>query len=137
MKDYNRTTTPDTGAALWHTFTIGFEHTIEGEGDDAKVVVTVDDDGQPVPVTYRVPARLTALDAIRATAAVDTDVLAAGGITAVVELVGAALGKDLILTIAADPTVTTDQFIELLGDLATHLHLDEVLPNPTTPPQGG
>lgn len=131
MKDYNAQ--PPLDGAVWHTFTIGWEHTL----DNDQVTLVRDGDGNPVPRTYRIPARLTALDTIRASAAVDDKVLAVGGIGAVVELVGAALGKDLVLGIAADPTVTTEQFLELLGDLATHLGLDEVLPNPTTPPQGG
>jgi hypothetical protein len=133
MKSYNNTT-PDVGP-MWHTFSIGFEHTIDGDGDDAAVTLTLDDAGQPVPRVYRIPARLTALQAIQATAAVDETVLAAGGIPAVVELVAAALGHDLVLGIASDRTVTTEAFIELLGDLAEHLGLTEVLPNPTKAPQ--
>jgi hypothetical protein len=137
MKTYN--TTPPKEASLTTTFSIGWEHEIV----DGAIVLTLDGDGQPLARSYTVPTRATAQVLMDAVALVGgpeiLQTLASdGGVAAVVELVGAVVGKDTLMAIAADPTVETASFMELVVDLASALGLDEAVPGagPTEAPAG-
>jgi hypothetical protein len=129
MKTYNTTEPRDVD--LFIEFAIGWEHTVE----DDRVVITRDDDGNPVPHTYRIPNRVTAAQLMEAVKSIGqkrlNELASEGGVDAVVELVGAVVGRELVLGIAKDPTVETDAFMALVLDLAGQLGLHEALPDPT------
>lgn len=121
-----------------YTFEIGWEHDVV----DGELVLARDDAGEPIARTYTVPSRITTTAMLQALREVGVDRLetlaADGGLDAVVELVGAVVGRDVVLSIAGDPTVPTDAFVDLVMALATELGLDEVAPpGPTNAPASG
>jgi hypothetical protein len=136
MKNYNASR--PTEGPLTTTFSIGWEHDVV----DDSVVLRRDDEGNPIPRSYTVPSRITTrrlLDAVDTIGQERLQQLAAGNVVeAVVELVGAVIGADLVIALASDPTVETDAFFELVTDLALELGLDEVVPEarPTEAPSG-
>jgi hypothetical protein len=132
MKSYNAAPPTTVRTPLWAVVELGWEHTVEGDGDDAEVVLTLDDDNNPVPKTYRFPTRVTAAQITEAFKAVTPDTLAVingGGMESVVETVGAVLGRDLVLGIAADPTVDADAFIEWATDTVLGWGLSGAVPD--------
>lgn len=139
MKSFNATPPEELEGPTSITFEIGWEHTVS---EDGVLALVRDGAGQPVPRSYTVPARVTAAQMLDAVRIIGPDRLAEltrdGGLDSVVEIVGAVVGQDLVLGIAADPTVETEAFIELLLELAATLGLDEVVetPDPTTAPSG-
>ena len=137
MRTFNAADPTELEGPTTYSFELGWEHTI---GSDGELVLIRDDAGQPIPRSYTVPARVTAarmMEAVRALGADNLSELARkGGLDAVVELVGAVVGRDLVLGLAADPTVPTEGFLELMLDLANALGFDEAVPDPTTAPTG-
>lgn len=133
MTSYN-TVPPTPGRKpRFRTVEIGWRHTFDG--DD--MVVTADDDGNPIPTTYQIPLALTAKQLIAAVERVGQENLQrlanAGTMDATLELLGAVIGSDVILRIAEDPTVSADQFASFVADTIEALGLDEAVP----PPEAG
>lgn len=130
MKTFNNTKPTPGRKALWRTVEIGWEHTVDG--DD--IVITAGEDGEAIARSYRVPATVTSaqlLDAVKTIGPDRLELLAAGGgIDAAVELLGALIGSETILAVAGDPTVTSEEFLAFVADLAEGLGLGEALPAP-------
>ena len=139
MKSFNSTPPTPGRREMWRTIEVGWSYTTDG--DD--IIISADENGNPIPRTYRVPATLTSgqlLDALRTVGADRLESLAQeGGLDAAVELLGAIVGDDTLLTIAKDPTVEPDTFTNVLLDLIESLNLADAIPgggpgNPPVPP---
>lgn len=135
MTTYN--TKPSiTRAPLVRVVEIGWQHHIEGEGDNAELVYDLDENGEPMPTVYRFPTRATAqavIDGVRSIGPERAALLATGGAEAMVELVGAVLGEDIVLTIAGDPTVSSDAFMTFITDTVSGWGLADALPPEADP----
>ena len=128
---------PEVGRrAVWRVIEVGWEYT--EDGDD--IIIASDENGNPIPRTYRVPVAITSgqlLDALRQIGPDQLEQLTkSGGLDAAVELLGAIVGQDILLSIASDPTVDPDAFTAVLLDLVETLGLSDALPaggtgNPT------
>lgn len=127
MKSYN-TTPPPARTPLYIDVELGWAHTIQ----DDEVVLTLGEDGEPLARRYRFPARATAqalIDGVKNLTPERAAALQAGGIEALVEMVGAVVGEEQVLTIAKDPTVSSDAFMAWLADMATAWGLTDALPD--------
>lgn len=128
---------------MWRTVEIGYKCSFEG--DDYEVLA--DEQGEPIPCTYRIPVTLTANQLVNAMTALGgpdkLEELARGGdMEAAVELLGAIVGADILLEIASNPTVTPDEYATFLMFLIQTLDLSQALPggdpgNPTNPALAG
>lgn len=114
-RNFNAAAPTESAAVLYETVELGWEHTIV----DGRIEYTLDTDGQHVPRTYDVPVTLAAGDMLRATKEISAEAaarLARGEVDleVTIEMVGAVLGGDVVKSIAADRTVTTDAFVGFL-----------------------
>lgn len=112
MRSFNAAAPQADTTRLTETVELGWEHTISGDS----LVYTLDADGRHVPRRYTVPATLTAADLMRAAKVLPGDVsarLARGEIDleVAVELVGSVIGGDVIESVAADPTVSSEALL--------------------------
>lgn len=116
---------PPKSISLFKTVAIGWKHDVV----DDQVVFEVDEDGEPVAQTYRIPTHVTAKDMIDRAAKLSPDRRAAlegGGMPGMLELSGLVVGDDLIERIASDPTVPTPTFIAFLESLLSNLDLAQI-----------
>lgn len=133
MSNYN-TSKPKTGRQqLWRTIEIGWKHTVDG--DD--IIIAEDENGEPIPNTVHVPCRVSARHLLDSAKKIDPKVLEEltkeGGLDLIVELVGAVIGRDLVLDVASDLTVSKEDFITFIVDVATSLGIAGDNPNSPTP----
>lgn len=111
---------PTVRVTVVDTVELGWEHTIV----DGEIVYTLDDAGQPVPRRVEVPTRVTASRMLQAAQALPEPIaarLSSGqvDVEVAVELVGAIVGRDLVMSIADDQTVGTEQFLAFVTWLVT------------------
>ena len=127
-KSYNTVAPTVLRTALTRTLEVGWEHTVDGND----IVYTTDAAGNPVPRTYNVPAKVSAKQLLAATNGIGPERLKeiqqTSNFDAVVEVLGALIGEDILLTIAADPTVSPEVFVAVITDLAEGLDLGGVMP---------
>ena len=133
MTNYNGTKPTPGRQAFWTNVQIGWKHTVDG--DD--VIYEADENGEPIPTFVRIPARVTADQMLTAAKSIDAELLQElteqGGFDLLVELVGAVVGRDVVLSIAKDPTVNLDAFQQFILDAAETIGLTGDNPNSQPP----
>lgn len=123
--ELNFNTAAPVGGSLWRTVAIGWEHTIE----DGEIVLTTDADGNPVPRTYRIPARLTTkqlLDATKGMTQAQLEEMTHSGLAGVIDMADVLLGGGIVETIGTDPTVPTDAFVTFLTTVLGDLNIGDI-----------
>ena len=135
MTNYNQQAPQVGKRALWRDVEIGWAHNETEDG----IEILGDDDGNPIPTSYRIPAALTSKQLIDAVEKVGQDRLdelsRTGTIEASVELLGAIIGDDTVLRIASDPTVEASAFADFVTDLIESLALHEAVPGGKADPK--
>ena len=117
---------PPKDIRLWQSVSIGWEHTVD---DDGNVVLTLDDNGDPVARVYRVPTHMTAQQLIeRAGTMTDNQrkAMEQGGLPGMLEISGLLVGSDTIMKIGSDPTVPTPAFLKFVESLVAGLNLEDI-----------
>lgn len=123
--ELNFNTAAPVGGSLWRTVAIGWEHTIE----DGEIVLTLDDDGNPVARTYRIPARLTTKQLLTATKGMtqaQLEEMTTTGLAGVIDMADVLLGGGIVETIGTDPTVPTDAFVTFLSTVLADLNIGDI-----------
>jgi hypothetical protein len=121
---------------LYRTVRIGWQHTIDGDGDNASVVLTLDADGNPVPTEYRIPSHLTTRQLVDGTKDLSEErvaAMASGGLAGVLELADVVLGNGIVEAVAADPTVPTPTFMRFLETILAELDIADMLGSDGSP----
>lgn len=105
---------------VWRNISIGWHHdVVEGE-----VVYHKDDNGDPVPKTYKVPGAVTGKDLLDRAQKLPKERLQAlqqGDTPALFEISGMLVGDDVITEIGTDPTVPPATFYAFLASLVEGL----------------
>lgn len=105
---------------VWRHITIGWEHdVVEGE-----VVYRKDDEGNPIPKTYKIPGAVTGKDLLDRASKLPKERLQAlqeGDTPALFEISGMLVGDDIITEIGTDPTVPPATFYAFLASLVEGL----------------
>ncbi len=127
MKDFNEGRTPP--AELTETITLGWQYDPEAQ------TLVLDENGQPIAATYKVKSTLSANDLINLTKLYGLEGLEhieeklnEDRFGTVIELVGAIYGDDLVLSLAANPTIEPAEFFEVCAWLISRLDLGAGLP---------
>lgn len=133
MTSYNTSKPSGPKQELWRTVEIGWKHTVVGD----EMVYETDENGDPVPNAVRVPARVSPTQIINAAKSIGPERLdelaKSGGIDLIVELVGAVIGSEILLSVAKDQSVSAEDFTMFVLDTANRLGLAGDSGNPTNP----
>jgi hypothetical protein len=115
------------------TVLIGWEHDVVEDEDGRRLEYRVDENGARIPRKYLVPVSLTADQMLERSKLVNVEAfqrLGAGDIEALMEILDALIGDDIIGRIGSDESVPVADYFRFMNWLLEQLNLTELFGGP-------